>query len=234
MKKTAVFTACLALTGLASAQQVGLSLGPAVFRPVGGLALSNAPTPVNGCGLIRFKPAESLGIQVSGGYGVNSRFYETNSLMMGGRYRTKTRISGFPVEIELTASRPLVILSALRPCIGLGAGYYSYRCTAETRSAAGESELKADIRGFAQYFTAGCDFRLGKRWIAFARARKIGFSGLKVKGEDPYETSLGTPAMAAYETSLSTDPGSGDLSISVGFLLDLNPGESWSISGQRD
>ncbi len=234
MKKSLMITICLAAAGACFSQQIGFSLGPAVFRPEGGTALSNAPTPVNACGLLRFRLAEDLLLQVSGGYGVNSRYYETNSLMMGGPYRTETRISGFPAEIELSASKPLVILSSLRPCIGLGAGYYRYTCAASTRTAVAEYETEADITGFAQYFTAGCDFRLGKRVIVFARARKIGFSGLKVKGEDPYENTLGEPAYAKYETSLSTDPGSGDLSLAVGVLFDLNPGRSWSISGERD
>jgi hypothetical protein len=234
MIRRLLLTAWLAAAGACFSQQVGFSLGPAVFRPQGGLALSNAPTPVNGCGLLRFRLAEDLLLQVSGGYGVNGRFYETNSLMMGGRYRTETRISGFPAEIELSASKPLVILSALRPCIGLGAGFYRYTCTASTRTAVAESEIEADITGFAQYFTAGCDFRLGRRWIVFARARKIGFSGLKVEGEDPYENSLGNPAVAKYETSLSTDPGSGDLSLAIGVLFDLSPGRSWSISGEEN
>ncbi|MBN2200967.1 hypothetical protein JW777_03330 [bacterium] len=234
MKKTLMLTAWLAAGGACLGQQLGVSLGPAVFRPEGGVALSNAPTPVNGCGLVRFRLSDDLLLQLSGGYGTNSRFYETNSLMMGGRYRTETRISGFPAEIELLASRPLVILSSLRPCIGLGAGIYRYTATAETRTAVTESEIEADIAGFAQYFTAGCDFRLGKRWIVFGRVRKIGFSGLKVKGEDPYENSLGNPAVAEYETSLPADPGSGDWSLAVGVLVDLKPGRSWSISGEKD
>jgi hypothetical protein len=226
--------AWLMVAGLCSAQQVGVSLGPAVFRPSGGLALSNAPTPVNGCAELRFRPAESLIVGFAGGFGADARRYETNSLMTGGRYRTETRISGFPVEVELLASRPLVILSSLRPCVGVGAGYYSYRCTAETRTSAGESEIDADIRGLAQFFIVGCDFRLSRRWIATVRAKKIGFSGLTVKGEDPYEDALGQPATARYENSLAVDPGSGDVSVSVGLLLDLNPGESWSLTGRRD
>lgn len=234
MKRSLILAACLAATVTCFGQQLGVSLGPAVFRPEGGTALSNAPTPVNACGVFRFRLAGDLLVQASGGYGVNSRFYDTNSLMMGGRYRTETRISGFPVEIELLASRPLVILSSLRPCIGLGAGFYRYTATAETRTAVTETEIEADISGFAQYFTAGCDFRLGKRWIAFGRVKKIGFSGLKVKGEDPYENTLGNPAVAEYETSLPADAGSGDWSLTIGVLFDLNPGRSWSLSGEED
>ncbi len=234
MKKSLILAVWLTAAGACFGQQLGVSLGPAVFRPEGGNALSNAPAPVNACGVLRFRLAGDLLVQASGGYGVNSRFYETNSLMMGGRYRTETRISGFPAEIELLASKPLVILSSLRPCIGLGAGYYRYTCTASTRTAMTESEIEADITGFAQYFTAGCDFRLGKRWIAFGRVKKIGFSGLKVKGEDPYENTLGNPAVAEYETSLAADPGSGDWSLAVGVLFDLNPGRSWSLSGEEN
>lgn len=234
MKKPLILAAWLTAAGACFGQQLGVSLGPAVFRPEGGNALSNAPTPVNACGVIRFRLAGDLLVQASGGYGVNSRYYETHSLMLGGPYRTETRISGFPAEIELLASRPLVILSSLRPCVGLGAGYYSYTCKVSTRTAAAEYKAKADISGLAQYFTAGCDFRLGKRWIAFGRVKKIGFSGLKVKGEDPYEDEPGKPENAKYETSLAANPGSGDWSLTVGVLFDLNPGRSWSLSGEEN
>jgi hypothetical protein len=223
MKKTVILLLFLAASCFG--QQIGLSLGTVEFDPSAAMYFGDIAPPKNLCCNFAFKLSDDVKLNLSAGYGFERSHFQTNALEEGSTYKREIKLNGFPLELELQASKPFVILSGIRPFIGLGLGYYQYKSTATTHSIGNKTEINANIKGLAQYFTFGLDYRMSRKISAFLQFKKLGISGIEVEGDDP---SVSSP-QGKFKTSLKSKPGLGDLSVAVGILVNLHPGHESSI-----
>jgi hypothetical protein len=203
-------------------QQVGLTFGTAVFVPSASMYSGETAPPKNVCGSLVFLLSDDVKLGFSAGYGFEDSMVHLRTM---DEYERQIRLSGFPLEMELQISKPLVILSGIRPFAGLGIGYYSYKSRTTVRSAGIQTVTEADIKGPAQYFTFGLDYRMSRRISALIQFKKLGLSGIKMEWVDPNSAPVG----AKSQISMKSEPGLGDLSVSVGILLNLKPGRESSI-----
>jgi hypothetical protein len=229
MKKIAAFSLLLACGPFAAAQQVGLSLGTALFQPSASYGASPAPVPKNLCMHLQVFLSNDVKINASGGYGWESGFFKRTAPGDEGTLTHNYRIHGFPVEVELVASKPLVLLSGIRAFIGVGCGYYTYKATAETERAPEKMEFDSRIDGFGQYFTFGAEFRLHSRVSGFLQFKKLGISGLKSDQEDPLGNTPFGQEPTKTESSIRSENGFNDLSVTVGVLFGLRSDHDSSI-----
>jgi hypothetical protein len=206
-------------------QQIGVSLGSAVFDPSTSVNLENTAPPKNLCGEVAIRLSEEVRLNLAAGFGYENFHFATTDMDPAGNFDKTIRLTGAPLEIEIRISKPFVILSGIHPFIGLGLGYYRYSARTESRQTVGSTEVKTDINGPAQYFSFGLDYRLGRTVSAFCEMKKMGFSGIEVKGDYP----TGEYPGGRFTQSLKSKPGLGDLSMTLGILFDLHPGRASSI-----
>jgi outer membrane protein W len=224
MKKIIILLLSSAVCALG--QQVGLSLGTAMFDPAIN-DIGDVPVPKNLCGHFQFSFNEDLKINLSGGYGYERSYTSSTNYLTQTYYVSRFKITGVPVELDLQYSKPMVILSGIRPFIGLGFGYYNYSVKHTTEQTGSSFESKTKMDGTAQYFTFGLDYKMGKRLSAFIQFKKIGLSKMTIK--DPYYTNVWYAEESTSEKSLSPQPGLDDLSMTIGILFKLRPRHEVSI-----
>jgi hypothetical protein len=205
-------------------QQIGISLGSAVFDPSAVINMENTSPPKNICGHVAVRLSDDVKLGVSAGFGFESSAFRLENPNPGEEYGKNTKLTGVPLECEIQVSKPLVILSSIRPFIGLGLGYYDYRSTGDIRSGAIGTKFENRIRGLAQFFCLGLDYRLGRSISAFFEMKKMGFSGIEASG-DYYTLVPG----GKFKQPLKAEPGLDDLSLTVGVLFNLHPGHETSI-----
>lgn len=181
MKKTFIIPLLLS-TLPCFGQQIGLTLGTAVFVPSASVYFGETAPPKNVCGSLAFRLSDDVKLGLSAGYGFESSMVHMKAM---DEYERQIRLCGFPLEMELQLSKPLVILSCIRPFMGLGFGYYQYKSRTTVRSAGNKSETEAEIKGPAQYFTFGLDYRMSRRISALIQFKKLGLSGIKMEWVDP-------------------------------------------------
>jgi hypothetical protein len=206
-------------------QQIGVSLGSALFDPSASVNLENAAPAKNLCGHAAFSLSDEVRLNLAAGFGFEHFHFATAEMDPAGDFDKDVRLTGVPVEVEIQVSKPFVILSSIHPFIGLGLGYYRYEARTESRQASGAAVAATDIEGLAQYFSFGLDYRLGRTVSAFLQMKKMGFSGIEVKGDYP----TGSAAGGRFSQSLKSKPGLDDLSMTVGILFNLHPGHESSI-----
>jgi hypothetical protein len=223
MKKTVWFLA-LAATAACLGQQVGISLGSALFNPSAVINMESTSPPKNICGHVGIWLSDDVKLGLAAGYGFESSSFRLDDMNPGEEYEKNTELSGVPIECEIQVSKPLVILSNIRAFIGLGLGYYNYRSTGDIHSGETATEFENRIKGLAQYFSFGLDFRLGRTVSAFLQTKKMGFSGIEASG-DYYQTTPG----GKFKQPVKSEGGLNDLSLTLGILFNLRPGEESSF-----
>jgi hypothetical protein len=221
MKKTFVLPLLLS-TLPCLGQQVGLTFGTAVFVPSASMYSGETTQPKNVCGSLAFLLSDDVKLGFSAGYGFEDSMVHLKTM---DEYERRIRLNGFPLEMDIQISKPLVILSGIRPFLGLGCGYYSYKSKTTVRSAGIRSVTDAEIKGPAQYFTFGLDYRMSRRISASIQFKKLGISGIKMEWADPNAV----PADAKSQISVKSESGLGDLSITLGMMLNLRTGRESSI-----
>jgi hypothetical protein len=194
----------------ACGQQIGLSLGTAMIGS--GMTGLN---PKNISGHFQYSFFEDVKLNLSTGYGYDRSYTRTGINSTVQYYPYKSKITGIPVELDLQCSKPLVILSGIRAFIGLGMGYYHYSSTYEYNI----QESTSKIKGFAQYFTFGLDYRMGKVISVFIQFKKMGFNGIEIDHSNNTNIDSYSPAL-----------GLDDLSMTIGILFNLRPRHELSIN----
>jgi hypothetical protein len=179
--------------------------------------MENTSPAKNICGHLAVWLSNDVKLALSAGYGHESSSFRLDGTNSAEAYEKSIGLDGVPVECEIQVSKPLVILSGIRPFIGLGIGYYHYRSSGDVRSGPTVTGFENRINGLAQYFSFGMEFRLGRTVSAFAQAKKMGFSGIKASGD--YYTG------GKFEQPVRSENGLNDLSLAVGILFNLRPGE---------
>jgi hypothetical protein len=223
MKKTVCILLLLS-AALGFGQQVGISLGSALFDPSAVINMENTSPPKNICGHVAVRLSDDVKLGFSAGFGFETSAFRLENMNPGEEYEKNTKLTGVPLECEIQVSKPLVILSGIRPFIGLGLGYYDYRSTGDIRSGVTGTEFENRIQGLAQFFSLGLDYRLGRFISAFFEMKKMGFSGIEASG-DYYSLVPG----GKFKQPLKAEPGLDDLSLTVGVLFNLHPGEGTSL-----
>jgi hypothetical protein len=223
MKKT-VGILILAAAAAGYGQRVGVSLGSALFNPSAVINMEGTSPPKNICGHVVLRVSDDVALGISAGYGFEKSTLRIENRNPAEEYEKSASLNGVPLECEIRASKPLVILSGIRPWIGLGIGYYDYRSEGDIRSGETGTDFETRIRGLAQYFSLGLDFHLGRTVSAFLQMKKMGFSGIEASG-DYNMTTLG----GKFNQPVKSEGGLNDLSLSLGILFDLRPGEESSF-----
>jgi hypothetical protein len=226
MRKTAVIL-ILAAAAAAYGQRVGVSLGSALFNPSAVINMEDAPPPKNICGHAVIGLSDDVTLALSAGYGFESFSFSLANQDPGGAYEKSTRLKGVPLECEIRVSKPLVILSGIRPWIGLGMGYYDYRSDGEILSGGTGTDFENRIRGPAQYFSLGLDLHLSRTVSAFLQMKKMGFSAIEASGD--YYSLI---PEGKFTQPVKSEGGLNDLSLTVGILFNLRPREESSIFGK--
>ena len=212
-------------TAFCLGQQIGIGLGTAVFNAKE-LQFGDPTQPKILSGNVAVDLSSDVKIGFTAGYGFEKVFRNVESDIHFG---DETRMDGFQAELELLASKPLVILSSIRAFVGLGFGYYRYGSTETIQTGEDRKEYESDLAGPAQYFTFGLNYRLSRRMSALLQFKRLGFSGIEVDMTSPAE--MMTPK-STTKISVKSEPGLGDLSITVGIFLNLHPGDESSFIEQ--
>jgi hypothetical protein len=197
-------------------QQVGLSLGTSMIN-VGDAGLN----PKNICGHLQYSISDDMKMNLSTGFGYDRWYYRSGPTNADLYYPNKSSITGIPIELDLQCSKPLVILSGIRAFIGLGMGYYNYSFKQETSDRVNTQEQASKIKGFAQFFSFGLDYRMGKTISTFIQFRKMGFN--TIENRESYDHYIN-------EFSYRPSPGLADLSMTIGILFNLRPRHEMSIN----
>ena len=224
MKKVLLILLLLS-AGRGFGQQIGVSLGSAVFDPSAAVNLENTAPPKNLCGHAAFRLSDEVRLSLAAGFGFERVHFAITDMDPAADFDKEIRLTGVPLEMEIQVIKPFVILSGIHPFIGLGLGVYRYSASTKTRQASGSAQVKTDINGLAQYFSFGLEYRMGRTVSAFCGMKKMGFSGIEVKGDYP----TGSDPGGKFTQSLKSKPGLGDLSVSMGIFFDLHPGNESSI-----
>ena len=211
-----------------SGQQIGISLGSAVFDPSAVINMEEASPAKNICGHLSFQLSDDVKLSLAAGYGHETTMVRIDNSNPGDGYERKSRLTGTPLECEIQASKPFVILSGIRPFIGLGLGVYDYRTTGDIQSSGTLMEFENRIRGLAQYFSFGLEYRMHRSISAFFEMKKMGFSGIEATGDYP----PGLVPGGKFKQSLKSGSGLNDLSLAIGILFNLRPGEGTSLLEQ--
>jgi hypothetical protein len=214
MKKT-LSILLLSSTVCCFSQQLGLSLGTSMIY--GGNAALN---PKNVCGHFQYAFSEDVKFNLSAGYGYDRWYYRTGPENGVLYYPNKSKMTGIPIEFDLQCSKPLVILSGIRAFIGLGMGYYHYSFKQETNDQVNHLDRTSTIKGFAQYFTFGLEYRMGKVISTFIQLKKMGFNTIENSESGNY----------VNEDSYRPAMGLSDLSMTIGILFNLRPRHEVSIN----
>jgi hypothetical protein len=228
MKRAVVFTTVLAWAAGAGARHLGAGLETPLYG-LSGATLGGGipPSPVNG--FLSFGLDVGEGCQAVASAGAGSA--ETASLVdpsfAGTAQSSRTTARSARVELEARASRPLVILSAIRAYAGLGFGYYGTDIDGETRVAGRILRSESEIRGPAQFFCLGPEYRMGSRGGALLQFKKLGWSGIRMDGREHSAPEGET----RYENDLAPGPGLED--VSVGLAVTLRFGRERSAGGIR-
>jgi hypothetical protein len=223
MKKTIGILVLLAAAA-GHGQRIGVSLGSALFNPSAVINMEGTSPPKNICGHVVVGLSDDVTLGLSAGYGIEKSTFRLEDAGPGEEYEKNTNLNGVPLECEIRASKPLVILSGIRPWIGLGMGYYDYRSSGDIRSGGTGTDFENRIRGWAQYFSIGLDFRLGRTVSAFLQMKKMGFSAIEASGD--YFSLI---PEGKFRQPVKSEGGLNDLSLTMGVLFDLHPGEQSSF-----
>jgi hypothetical protein len=223
MKKTAGIL-ILAAAAAAYGQRIGVSLGSALFNPSTVINMEGTSPPKNICGHVVVRLSDDVALGLSAGYGFEKSTFLIKDRNPGEEYEKNTKLNGVPLEFEIRASKPLVILSGIRPWIGLGVGYYDYTSSGDIRSGETGTDFENRIKGLAQYFSLGLDFHLGRTVSAFLQMKKMGFSAIEASGD--YFSLI---PYGKFRQPVKSEGGLSDLSLSMGILFDLHPGEQSSF-----
>ncbi len=223
MKKTVCILA-LSVVAAGYGQQIGVSLGSALFNPSAIINIEDTSPPKNICGHAAVLLSDDVRLFLSAGYGFESSSFRLDGMTPGEAYEKNTELTGVPLECEIQVSKPLVILSSIRPFIGLGLGYYNYRSNGDIHFGENATRFENRIKGLAQYLTFGMDLRLGRTVSAFLQTKKMGFSAIEASG-DYYQTTPG----GKFKQPVKSEGGLDDLSVTLGILFNLRPGEENSF-----
>jgi hypothetical protein len=211
MRKTLILL-CLAAAGLCPAQQIGLSLGNAMFPPASADAAGEILVPKLFMAGLRIPLGRDLWINVSGGYG-----YECSEL----KYRDssqESRTTGIPLDLEFQVLKPLVLLSGIRAGLGMGLAYYPFDSRIGHNGEPEETETKREFSGTVQYVSFGLDLQISRRLSAILQVKKPMLSWLTEEFPDYPE-----------KETLVFGSGFDDVSVGMGLFLNLRKKSDRSI-----
>ncbi|MBN2789837.1 MAG: outer membrane beta-barrel protein [Candidatus Delongbacteria bacterium] len=206
MKK--IIVSLFVITCVSFSQKFGVSMGTGTYAGID----NYSPKHLIGHYYLSFNEKFTLGFSV--GFG-SAQFKEEIDYAdpADNDESTEVSITGIPLEAELLYFQSIPN-SSIKPYIGLGLGFYSYKRNEENDN----FDSEASTFGVGQYVTFGLDMNISEKLSMFVQFRKLGFSMVKITNDIKRNNPINDEEIT-YD--YLAQPGIDDLGISAGVKFDF-------------